>query len=108
MRLFGDNMKFEHLIPADILERVSKLRVIDAGFGAGPSCIAGMGHSFDPPVSFEEGMAWLEQYFNSLRRGHLRFVDGTTLWFDSTGFDRYDEEVSDELPRPGVVVPTTD
>ena len=93
-------------IPKYVFEKVSELNVIDVGFGAGPSCVAGKWQSYDPPVPFAEALNWLERYHHVLKRGHLRFENGSTLWIDSNGFKRYEDKSSAALPHPGILIHT--
>ena len=95
-------------IPADLVRRLEGRMVCHVGMGAGPSFICGTAHRYDPPVSLEEGVAWLDQYASSMKRGHVYLDDGTTLWFTSRGFERHDIDKSDAPPRRTVTVATTD
>ena len=62
--------------------------VLEAGFGAGPGCVAGKIEKFEALVSIEEGLYWIARYANVLKSAHLRLEDGSILWFNRWGFIR--------------------
>ena len=90
-------------LPEDVQEDIDGLMVLEAGFGAGPGCVAGKIEKYEPPVSIEEGLKWLSRYATVFKAAHLRLEDGSVLWLDRAGFLRY-EEGERPAPRPGVVV----
>ena len=89
-------------IPAEWRERGAAAGCSEAGFGAGPSFVAGKVKNFDPPASLEEAVAWVQHYAGVMKAGHVRLVDGHILWFRSYGFTR--AERRETPPRPGVVI----
>jgi hypothetical protein len=92
-------------IPADLLALVESRRVIEASFGAGPSFCAGKHDPFDPPVSLDEGLAWIQRYFHVMRIGSLYLDDRTVITFEPpTGFLTYDATPRRACPTPGVTV----
>ena len=92
-------------IPAEVLEKVQARRVVEAAFGAGPSFCAGKVDKFDPPVSLDEGLAWIQQYLHVMRRGSLFLDDRSLLVFEPLdGFVKYDPTPHREGPSPGVTV----
>ena len=90
-------------IPPELRERIEGRPVVSVSFGAGPACVAGDSHRYDPPASLEEGMAWLDNAPDAMRAGHVTFADGTGIWVDRQGFTRYHEPKSED-PRPGIVI----
>ena len=90
-------------IPAEWRERASKTLCSEAGFGAGVSCCAGEIESFDPPVSLEVAMAWVERSaLDVMKVAHIQLTDGHTRWFRRDGFARVEHR--EAAPRPGIVV----
>ena len=90
-------------IPDDLRAELGARPVVCASFGAGPGCCAGKHQRFDPPVTLEVALDWLERYRGSMRSGHIAFADQTGAWFHRSGFDRYDATPKEE-PRAGLVV----
>ena len=90
-------------IPPEIWREVGQRKVLEAGFGAGPSFIAGKTESFAEPVSIEDGLRWLSRYAGALRIAHLQLEDRSVLFFERLGFKRWDQ-TRRAPPRAGVVV----
>ena len=90
-------------IPAEIWREVEQQRVLEAGFGAGPSFISGKTEIFAEPVSIEDGLRWLSRYAGALRRACLQLEDGSLLFFEPRSFWRWDRS-GGPPPRAGVVV----
>jgi hypothetical protein len=91
-------------IPAEVIEQISMKKVIEAGFGAGPSFSAGKVQAFPEPVALTEGIAWIENYCHVMKAAHLLLDDKTVLWFQPHGFKCYDQIPVTNLPRPGLEV----
>jgi hypothetical protein len=89
-------------IPAEWHERAAAAGCLEAGFGAGPACVAGKIHKFDPPASLEEAAAWVQGWAGVLKKAHIQLGDGHVLWFHRSGFWR--AEWRETAPRQGVVV----
>jgi hypothetical protein len=100
-------MEFISTIPAEVLEDIQERKVIEAGFGAGPSCVAGKVQVFPDPVELAEGVAWIEKYCHIMKAAHLLLDDRTVLWFHPTGFKRYEQTPVNKPPRPGVEITTS-
>ena len=90
-------------IPEEVLEEVGELRVMEAGFGAGPGCCAGKVEQFDEPVPMSEGLRWIAGYAHALKAAHLRLTDGSVLWLWRSGFMRW-APGEQSPPRPGLEV----
>ena len=90
-------------LPSEKIKCADQPAVVEAGFGAGPGCVAGKIEKFESPVSLEDGLHWISSYSHVLKAAHLRLVDGSILWFDRWGFTRRDDG-KQPAPRPGVVV----
>ena len=90
-------------VPENLRELLNAKIVTRASFAAGPSFVAGHSETFDTPISYVEGMAWLERYARVFRKGHLSFEDGGGLWVESGGSCRY-EENPHETPLPGIIL----
>ena len=90
-------------IPREIWREVGRQKVLEAGFGAGPGCVAGLTETFSEPASVEDGLVWLSRYAGSLRIGHLQIEDLSVLFFEPLGFKRWDQ-TRRAPPRAGVVV----
>lgn len=95
-------------IPAEVMRLIENKKVVEAGFGAGPGCVAGKIQKYPKPVELAKGISWIKNYRHVLKAAHLLLDDRTTLWFRYDGFKRYDQTPSGNLPRPGVEVKTTD
>jgi hypothetical protein len=93
-------------IPADVMELIQNKKAVEAGFGAGPGCVAGQVQKFVEPVELAEGIYWIEMYRQTLRAAHIMLDDRTVLWFHRDGFNRYEETPRDKPPRLGVTVKT--
>lgn len=91
-------------IPTDVRRLIDEKPVLEAGFAAGPSFVAGRHESFAPPISLTEALRWLFRFRHMLRGAHVWFDDESGLWLDRHGFTRYDDQPASP-PRPGVVVP---
>jgi hypothetical protein len=93
-------------IPADVMQMIKDKKVIEAGFGAGPSCVAGKVQEYSEPVELAEGVSWIGNYCHVMKAAHLLLDDLTKLWFHCDGFTRYDQTPSGKPPRPGAEVIT--
>jgi hypothetical protein len=100
-------MGYKETIPGRVLELISARLVLEAGFAAGPSFVAGEVRRFDPPVPLEEALTWMERFAHVLRGGHILLDDHTGLWFERSGFHRYDPKPRTGGPRPGVILSKT-
>ena len=87
-------------VPVALRADLGHRGVADYGFGAGPSCMAGK--TWKGPRSLEDAVATLVTFRHSLRAAHIRFDDGTCLWFTHDGFLRV--EVRGAPPEPGATV----
>ena len=96
-------LRWVQTIPPDIWCEVGPQKVLEAGFGAGPSFIGGKTEIFAEPVSIEDGLRWLSRYAGALRIAHLQLEDQSILFFEQDGFKRRDH-TRHAPPRPGVVV----
>lgn len=90
-------------IPASVLKRVAKKRVIESGFATGPGYCVSKVEPYDPPVSFAQGLAWLERYRGNLKGASLVFEDRSILWFGFERYERYQSKPAKELPRAGLI-----
>ncbi len=90
-------------IPPTIWREVRQQEVVEAGFGAGPACVAGRTETFVEPVSIEEGLGWLSRHAGVLRVAHLQLEDRSVLFFEPLGFRRWDR-TRQAPPRAGIVV----
>ena len=90
-------------IPREIWREVGQARVLEAGFGAGPGCVAGLTETFTEPASVEDGLVWLSRYAGFLRIAHLQLEDLSVLFFEPLGFRKWDQ-TRRARPRAGVVV----
>jgi len=90
-------------IPREVWSEVRHHRVLEAGFGAGPSFIGGKTEIFAEPVSIEDGLRWLSRYAGCLRIAHLQLEDLSILFLEPLGFKRWDQ-TRRAPPRAGVVV----
>ena len=88
-------------IPPEVWNEVGQQKVLEAGFGAGPSFIGGKTEIFAEPVSIEDGLCWLSRYAGALRIAHLQIEDGSILFFEPLGFKRWDRT---RLAPPRAVV----
>ena len=82
------------LVPREIMGMVSLLSVVEAGFGAGPGCVAVKRWKYAPPVSFLEAVSDLEQHRGLMRRCHVVFLDGSRLVMDRHRFHSFDPSVA--------------
>lgn len=89
-------------IPVKVLKKVSALMVIETSFATGPGFCAGKVEEYPTPISFEQGMAWLERNRAYLKGGCMVFEDRSALWFAWNKYDRYASKPLKELPRPGI------
>jgi len=89
--------------PDEVLEHIDGLLVLEAGFGAGPGCVAGKIEKYEPPVSIEDGLGWLSSYATIFKPAHLRLEDGSVLWLWQSGCMRW-AHGKQSPPRPGVEV----
>jgi hypothetical protein len=83
--------------------RFHPYRAVEAGFGAGPGCVAGEVRTFDPPVPVPDALAWLERYCHVLLRAHVRLDDGRRLTFERCGAITL--RADGAACRPGLLVP---
>ena len=90
-------------IPRDIWREVRQARVLEAGFGAGPACVAGLTETFTEPATVEDGLVWLSRYAGSLKIAHLQLEDLSVLFFEPLEFRRWDR-TRRAPPRAGVIV----
>ena len=96
-------MSLTDQIPENLRTSLEQKLVIRASFAAGPSFVAGEVKAFEEPVSFSDGMAWLERFVHVLRGGHMSFEDGSGLWVKPGGSCRY-EEYPHKPPLPGIIL----
>ena len=89
-------------IPARTLNKVIGKPVVETSFATGPSFCAGKVEKHDPPITFEEGIAWLERYRADLKAGCLIFNDESRLWFSWGKYDRYVTKPKTPRPEPGI------
>ena len=89
--------------PEDVLEDIDGQLVLEAGFGAGPGCVAGKIEKYEPPVSIEDGLGWLSSYATIFKAAHLRLEDGSLLWLWPSGCMRW-AHGKQSPPRPGLEV----
>jgi len=94
------------MIPEELREKYRGGVVLEVGFGAGPSCVAGEIKVFREPTDFGTALAWLETRRGVFRRAHLLLADRTVLWFDPSAFRRHDNAVHRDPPRPGIGIET--
>lgn len=73
------------------------------GFGTGPGYAAQHTERFDPPVDFNDGIAWLERYRSIYRRARLEFESGLRLWFSGATFERAESVVARQGAHPARV-----
>lgn len=73
-------------IPSQLAARIDGLKIRAAGFGAGPSFVAQKFDAFDPPLPLEYGAQWLDRWRGIFKMARLVLEEGTTLYFDSSGF----------------------
>jgi hypothetical protein len=93
----------EATLPPELLDELHGHEVLEAGFGAGPGCVAGKIERFEPPVPLARGLAWIARWSGVLRKAHLQLDDGSVLWFEPGRFVRWDR-APQRPPRPGLVV----
>jgi len=93
---------FTATVPAELRDRASATGCVEAGFGAGPGCMAGKVEAFDPPAPLPDAVAWVHARSHFYKRAHIRLSDGFVLWFGPWGFDRAEQR--SEAPRPGLAV----
>jgi hypothetical protein len=98
----------ESTIPANVSAQIRDLKVRQVGFGAGPSFMIGAKKDYDPPVVLSKGLKWIEAVRDRMKRAHVYLDDGTTLWFTSSGFEKYDTEKKDQAPKRTSSIVTTD
>ena len=91
-------------LPSNLRDRAAATGCTEAGFGAGPGCMAGKVETFDPPAALPDAVAWVHARSHFYKRAHIRLTDGFVLWFGPWGFDRAEQR--SEAPRPGLVVRT--
>lgn len=91
-------------IPTALQERAAAMRCAEAGFGAGPGCVAGAVERFPTPAALEEAVTWVHARSHLYKRAHIRLTTGAVLWFGPAGFERAEE--SAVSPGPGLVMPT--
>lgn len=94
------------MIPAWTLSRVGRKRVVETSFATGPGFCAGRVERHRPPISFEQGVAWLERYREHLKGGAIVFEDRGIVWFNWGRYARYQAKAARELPRPGIKLPS--
>lgn len=97
---------FTATVPSDLRDQAAAAGCVEAGFGAGPGCIAGKVEAFDPPAPLSDAVAWVHARSHFYKRAHIRLADGFVLWFGPRGFDRAERRSA--APLPGLVVRTTD
>ncbi len=91
-------------LPSDLRDQAVAARCVEAGFGAGPGCMAGKVEAFDPPATLPDAVAWVHARSHFYKRAHIWLSDGFVLWFGPWGFDRAEQRSA--APRPGLVVRT--
>lgn len=91
-------------IRSETLTVIKNLTAIEAGFGTGPSFVAGEVTRFDPPADLETALNWVERYRHVLRSAHVMLNDRTVLWFDRNGYTKYDNDPVIAPPRLGITV----
>lgn len=87
-------MEMIKTVPSEIRKKVSREKVILAGFGAGPGFAAQKAQVFSPPADFDCAMAWLEGYRHVIKRARLEFKDGSRMYFYGRKFERYEPKRS--------------
>ena len=92
------------LVPKEILQEISNCKVLELGFGAGPSCCAGKVEICSPVQTLEQAERWLEHYRQTFRRAHVYLSDTSTLCFDSEGFLRRSTNFDVGKRRPGITM----
>ncbi|MDQ3368000.1 MAG: hypothetical protein M3680_21450 [Myxococcota bacterium] len=75
-------------LPPALREEVTSMLVTEAGFGGGPAMLARKVERFEPPVSVERALAWLEKHRLAMKIGHVCLADGRVLYFHPVGFLR--------------------
>jgi hypothetical protein len=73
-------------IPSIVLEKVELQKVSEWGFGAGPSFCGGYIEKCIDPLPFKEALTRLSKYSSTFKRAHLRFEDGTIIYFNPKEF----------------------
>ncbi len=83
-----DMMDWLKNVPLETLESIRDRKIVTAGFGAGPACMAQHVEHFRKPIDLKEGLLWLDRWASTFRRARLVFDNGITLLFFGTSFDR--------------------
>ena len=91
-------------IPDDVKNKIAGRMAIDAGVATGPSFMIFKGEDFDPPVSIEAGLNWIESTMKDFKGAHLKLDNFTVLWFSGDTFSRYDEKKKKRPIRPTCTV----
>ncbi len=89
-------------IPEDVKSRIAGKMAIEAGVATGPSFMVFKAEKFDPPVTIEAGLNWIEKTMKSFKGAHLKLDDFTVLVFFYDKFKRYDEQQNKEPIRPSI------
>lgn len=84
---------WKELIPHQHWPYLDGKRVITAGFGAGPGCIGQKVEHFDPPISLDQGLIWIERWRKTFKKARLMLDDGGKLKFDPNGFVEYERGI---------------
>lgn len=91
-------------IPLDVQAKVRSKPVVETSFATGPGFCAGKVEKHNPPITFEQGIAWLERYRGDLKGGCVIFEGESRLWFSWGKFDRYEAKPKTPRPEPGIAL----
>jgi len=91
-------------IPLDVQAKVKSKTVVETSFATGPGFCAGKVEKHNPPITFEQGVAWLERYRGDLKGGCIIFEGESRLWFRWGKFDRYEAKPKTPRPVPGIAL----
>jgi hypothetical protein len=91
-------------IPLDVQAKVKSKLVVETSFATGPGFCAGKVEKHNPPITFEQGIAWLERYRGDLKGGCVIFDGESRLWFSWGKFDRYEARPKTPRPEPGITL----
>jgi hypothetical protein len=77
-------------VPPQVLAAICDHKIVAAGFGAGPGCMAQNFDEFTEPVCLEDGLRWLDHWASTFKRARLIFDNGVVLHFYGHSFERAD------------------